>query len=297
MLQFSPLIDASELYRRLNDSDPRVIDCRFNLMQPEAGQQAWLAGHIPGSVYADLDQDLAAPVSPQSGRHPLPEVTTACETFSRMGIDSNTTVVVYDAGNGGIAARAWWLLRWLGHTDVALLDGGLEAWQRAGYALESGEITVEPRTFEGIANDALVLTTADIVASGDSIDELNIVDARDAARFTGEVEPIDAVAGHIPGTRNLPFAGALDANNRWNSRQELAKWWVRELGEQPAGGYGVMCGSGVTACHLVLSACLAGLSEPRVYIGSWSEWIRDPKRSIARGDQGLDSIQEAAEPA
>ncbi len=297
MPEFSPLIDAAELHRRINDSDLRVIDCRFDLMNPEAGRQAWLTGHIPGSVYADLDQDLAGPVSPQSGRHPLPDAAIACETFGRMGIDSNITVVVYDACNGGIAARAWWLLRWLGHANVALLDGGLEAWQREGYALESGEIRVEPRAFAGTANDELVITTADIIASGDSIADLNIIDARDAARFRGEVEPIDAVAGHIPGTRNLPFTAALDANNRWISSEELAKWWARGLGEQPAGGYSVMCGSGVTACHLVLSACLAGLSEPRVYVGSWSEWIRDPKRSIARGDPGRDSAQRAAEPA
>lgn len=297
MPEFSPLMDAAELHRRLDDSDLRVVDCRFNLMDPGAGRQAWLSGHIPGSVYADLDQDLAGPVSAQSGRHPLPDAATACETFSRMGIDSNTTVVVYDAGNGGIAARAWWLLRWLGHRKVGLLDGGLDAWQQEGYVLEPGETRVEPRTFVGIANDERVITTAEIIASGDSIADLNIVDAREAARFRGEVEPIDPVAGHIPGTRNLPFTDALDANNRWNSPQELADWWTRELGEQPEGGYSVMCGSGVTACHLVLSASLAGLSEPRVYVGSWSEWIRDPQRSIARGEQGPDSAQKAAEPA
>ncbi|TDJ42359.1 MAG: sulfurtransferase [Gammaproteobacteria bacterium] len=297
MQELSPLIDAAELHRQLNDTELRVVDCRFDLMDPEAGRQAWLNGHIPGSVYADLDRDLAGPVSPQSGRHPLPDAATACETFSRMGIDSDTNVVVYDAGNGGIAARAWWLLRWLGHARVALLDGGLDTWQQEGYALESGETKVERRTFTGIANDELVITTADIIASGDSIADLNIVDARAAARFRGEVEPIDPVAGHIPGTRNLPFTDALDANNRWNSRQELADWWARELGEQPEGGYSVMCGSGVTACHLVLSASLAGLSEPRVYVGSWSEWIRDPERSIARGEQGLDAAQKAAEPA
>lgn len=282
MPDYSPLIAASELQNRLNEPDLRVIDCRFDLMNPQAGRLAWLDGHIPGAVYAHLDQDLAGPVSNHTGRHPLPETAAACDTFSRLGIDNETTVVVYDSGNGGIAARAWWLLRWLGHQRVAVLDGGIAAWNEGGYALESGTSAVEPRTFTGVANDERVITTAEILAKGDAIAELNIVDARDATRFSGALEPIDPVAGHIPGTRNLPFAAALQENGCWRSPRELDDMWTSRLGEHPEGGYGVMCGSGVTACHLVLSACLAGRPEPRLYVGSWSEWIRDPGRPVAR---------------
>jgi len=282
MPYFSPLIVASELQVRLNEPNLRVIDCRFDLMNPQAGRLAWLQGHIPGAVYADLDKDLAGPVTEHTGRHPLPETTAACDTFGRLGIDNETTVVVYDSGNGGVASRAWWLLRWLGHQRVALLDGGYAAWNAAGYALESGMNTVEPRTFNGVANNDLVITTAEILARGDAIDALNIIDARDAARFSGASEPIDPVAGHIPGTRNLPFGEALQENGCWKSPQELDEMWTSRFGAHPDGGYGVMCGSGITACHLVLSARLAGHPEPRLYVGSWSEWIRDSGRPVAR---------------
>ncbi len=283
MPDFSPLIDASELQNRVNEPDLRVIDCRFDLMNPQAGRLAWLDGHIPGAVYADLDQDLAGPVGEHTGRHPLPEADTACETFGRLGIDSRSTVVVYDSGSGGIAARAWWLLHWLGHKRVALLDGGFAAWVEQGYALETGTSDVEPRKFNGTANSALVITTAEILAKADAIAELNIIDARDAARFNGEIEPIDPVAGHIPGARNMPFGDALQENGAWRSPQELHALWKNRFGDRPETGYSMMCGSGVTACHLVISACLAGYPEPRLYVGSWSEWIRDSDRPVATG--------------
>ncbi len=283
MADFSPLIAVPELHSRVNEPDLRVIDCRFDLMNPQAGRLAWLDGHIPGAVYADLDQDLAGPVSAHTGRHPLPGADVACDTFGRLGIDNDTAVVVYDSNNGGIAARAWWLLRWLGHERVALLDGGFAAWGEAGYALESGMHDVERCKFNGAPNNDLVITTAEILAKGDAIAELNLVDARDAARFSGELEPIDPVAGHIPGARNLPFGEALHENGRWRTRQEINDLWRSRLGEQPEGGYGVMCGSGVTACHLVLAARLAGHPEPRLYAGSWSEWIRDSGRPVGKG--------------
>jgi len=283
MTDFSPLIVVSELHRRVGELDLRVIDCRYDLMNPRAGRLAWVNSHIPGAVYADLDQDLAGPVTEHTGRHPLPTVDAACETFGRFGIDDETTVVVYDSGNGGIAARAWWLLRWLGHERVALLDGGFAAWHEAGFTLESGAHDVVPRTFNGTPSNERVITTAEILAKGDAIAELNLVDARDAVRFRGELEPIDPVAGHIPGARNMPFGDALNENGRWKTPQELDEWWRSRLGAQPEGGYGVMCGSGVTACHLVLAARLAGHPEPRLYAGSWSEWIRDSGRPVGKG--------------
>ncbi len=284
MQDFSPLIVASELLIRINEPDLRVIDCRFDLMSPQAGRLAWLDGHIPGAVYADLDQDLAGPVSQTSGRHPLPDIDSICETFGNFGIDETTTVVVYDSGNGGVAARAWWLLRWLGHDRVALLDGGLAAWEEAGNPLESGPLIADGRRFIGTPDNDMVINTDEIVAAGNPISTLAIVDARDATRFRGEHEPIDRVAGHIPGTQNLPFSESLQANGRWKTPQALEKLWTRLLGGRPEDAWGVMCGSGVTACHLSLSALLAGYPEPRLYVGSWSEWIQDPCRPVGKSD-------------
>ncbi len=284
MSDFSPLIVVSELLNRIDEPDLRLIDCRFDLMNPQAGRLAWLDGHIPGAVYADLDNDLASRPGPTTGRHPLPDIGAICETFGRLGIDETTTVVVYDSGSGGIAARAWWLLRWLGHERVALLDGGFAAWNESGSPLETGPATNDQREFIGKPRNDRVIATEEILAAGDAISKLMIVDARDAGRFRGDVEPIDTVAGHIPGTRNLPFGESLLSNGRWKSPKALDEMWTRLLGGRPADAWGVMCGSGVTACHLALSAKLAGYPEPRLYVGSWSEWIRDPSRAVGRGD-------------
>lgn len=283
MQDFSPLIVASELLKRIDEPDLRVLDCRFDLMNPQAGHLAWLDGHIPGAVYADLDQDLAGAVSQTSGRHPLPDIVSICETFGNFGIDDTTTVIVYDSGNGGVAARAWWLLRWLGHDRVALLDGGFSAWLQAGNPLESGPVSPDGRKFVGTPDYDRVIGTEEIVAAGNAISTLSIVDARDATRFRGEHEPIDRVAGHIPGTRNLPFGESLQANGCWKTPKALEELWTRLLGGRPEATWGVMCGSGVTACHLALSALLAGYPEPRLYVGSWSEWIQDPSRPVGKG--------------
>ena len=281
MPEFGPLISVEDLNRRLEESDSRVLDCRFDLGNPKAGRESWLEAHIPGAVYADLDNDLSAPVTSESGRHPLPGPATASETFSRLGIGTDTNVVVYDAGPGAFAARAWWMLHWLGHQQVAVLDGGFAAWRAQGYSVESGEVTVEPSRFDGVPCRELVLTTEEVCASGASA--LMLVDAREAPRFAGSIEPIDAVAGHIPGALNRPFADSLDGEGLWKSPDELAALWQETLGERLGEPWAVMCGSGVTACHLAISAALAGLPRPRLYVGSWSEWICDPERPVEKG--------------
>ena len=284
-----PLIRCDALRRRLGQRGLVVVDCRFNLLDPEAGRAAWLAGHVPGAVYAHLDNDLAGPITADSGRHPLPDVASLSETFGRLGIGSRSDVVVYDDGSGGIAARAWWLLRWLGHERVQLLDGGFKSWLNAGFDTEAGAVTVPPASFDAAEQAGWVVTTqevADALARGD----LCLVDARDAERFRGDREPIDAVAGHVPGALNFPFADNLEADGTWRSPDGLRAVWQARLGDRTSGNWAVMCGSGVTACHLALAAELAGLRAPRLYAGSWSEWIRDPARPVA-GGQGF------AEPA
>jgi len=282
-MQLRHLITAQHLAESMASGRVRVVDCRFDLMDSDAGLRAYHAGHIPGAVFADLDRDLSGPVGPDTGRHPLPAAGTLAATFGRLGIDHDTPVVVYDAGNGGLAVRAWWLLRWLGHEQVALLDGGLAAWEQLDLALQPGDETCEPAQFEPRPHDALVMTLDELLHNGSTAEGLNLIDARDAIRFRGESEPIDPVAGHIPGARNLPYSNSLHDDGRWKDERKLRGIWAETLGNDTETPSAVMCGSGVTACHLVLSALLAGYREPRVYIGSWSEWIRDPGRPVASG--------------
>jgi thiosulfate/3-mercaptopyruvate sulfurtransferase len=274
------LINTETLASRLNDTDQCCIDCRFDLMDPSIGQEQYLQGHIPGAVYADLDADLAGPVTSTSGRHPLPDIANTVLKLRQLGIGEHTRVTVYDSGNGAIAARAWWLLRYLGHNQVTLLDGGFARWQREGRAVEAGVVARTAATFDAALQIDRVIETADLTAAGDAVSELRLVDARDSARFRGEVEPIDAVAGHIPGALNLPFTECLNQDGTWRSSAEIRQMLARVLGDDLHTSWSVMCGSGVTACHLAVSGLLAGYEEPRLYVGSWSEWIRDPKRKV-----------------
>jgi len=277
------LIEVDELASRLSDDPPTIIDCRFDLMNPDSGHKGYLAGHIPGAVYANLDTDLAAPVEASTGRHPLPDAEILACTFRRLGVSRDTPVVVYDTAAGAMAARAWWSLRWLGHKDVRLLDGGLPAWEAAKLPLEDGAVAVEPGDFTADPLEGFLLTTSEVLAGIEGDGDLLLIDARDAARFRGEVEPIDAMAGHIPGTRNLPFTEALNEKGTFKRQEGLEALWRGVLGDSKDAAWSVMCGSGVTACHLAISALLAGYREPRVYVGSWSEWIRDPDRPVATG--------------
>ena len=290
------LIPFQELSERLHEPGWRVVDCRFELTQPELGYRQYLEGHIPGAVYAHLDRDLAGPVTASTGRHPLPAAEDFAGTLGRFGINERTRVVVYDQAGGAIAARLWWMLRWIGHGHVRLLDGGFAAWQRHGLPLESGAREFEPEQYEGHPDADMVITTAEIEAGLGGAGSIPLVDARGEERFRGESEPIDPVAGHVPGARNFPFSLSLTGQGTWRSGEELREAWEeaapRSAPGRPAGaprdpgsGWAVMCGSGVTACHLALSAGLAGLPMPRLYAGSWSEWIRDPRRPVATGDE------------
>ncbi|MGH8194372.1 MAG: sulfurtransferase [Woeseiaceae bacterium] len=273
------LIGADELQRHLREPAWRIVDCRFELTQPEKGHADYLDGHIPGAAYAHLDGDLAAPVTATTGRHPLPHPEDFTATLGRWGISRETHVVVYDQASGAIAARLWWMLReWLGHPSVVLLDGGYDAWLRAGLAIETGIPALVPATYVGQVNERAVVTTEELQRA--LVTEF-LLDARDATRFAGLREPIDAAAGHVPGAMNVPFTASLHADGTWRGQAELeAAWSVIFAGDRDR-GWNTMCGSGVTACHLALSAELAGFRTPRLYAGSWSEWIRDPGRPVA----------------
>ena len=283
-MSIKPLLECQELSGRLEDSNWRVIDCRFDLSDSTAGRRDFEAAHIPGAVFMDLNEDLAAKPEAGTGRHPLPDVALIEGKIGRLGVDRSTTVVVYDGGNGAMAARAWWIFRWLGHENVKLLNGGWAAWAALGHPVSSDPVVVSPTKFVAKLRDEMVVTTDEISSSMEQIPAMNLLDARDARRFAGEHEPIDKVAGHVPGARNLPFPESLNDDGSWKSAAELAALWSRQLGNNKQTQWVAMCGSGVTACHLALSAVEAGYREPRLYIGSWSEWIADSGRPIGLGE-------------
>jgi thiosulfate/3-mercaptopyruvate sulfurtransferase len=283
-MDFKTTIDAVSLQTLIGSPSVVVLDCRFDLAAPDAGKQAYLRRHIPTARYVDLNRDLSAPVSPATGRHPLPVPEHLAAVFGRLGVSSGTQVIAYDELNGSFAARAWWLLRWLGHDRAAVLDGGLRAWLEAGGAFESGEPQAPARAaiFAPRPDSAAVVTTAEMLEALQDRRRL-VVDARAPERFAGLIEPIDPVAGHVPGAINHPFTANLREDGRFLAQPELERRWRERLGRSAPADVIAMCGSGVTACHHLLALELAGFPGAKLYAGSWSEWIRDPKRPIARG--------------
>jgi len=275
---------AQELLDCLDDPNWVVIDCRFDLGDPAAGRRAYEAARIPGAVFLDLDKDLAGPVTEATGRHPLPDPEVLGARMGELGIGESQRVVVYDEGPGAIAARAWWILRWLGHEAVYLLDGGLGNWGSMGFPLTAGAGSRSAAKFRPMRRNERVLDTVELAADVASIARHNLLDARDAKRFRGEIEPIDPVAGHIPGAINLPFADFVREDGTWLPLAERAALLEAAIGTDRIVEWSVMCGSGVTACHLAITGLEAGFREPRLYVGSWSEWILDPERPIASSD-------------
>ena len=282
MTDYSSVISAEELAEMLGTEALCLVDCRFDLLQPEAGREQWRTSRIPGAQYAHLDEDLAGPVSPETGRHPLPSPASIVNCFRRLGVNRDSQVVVYDDSAGAIAARAWWLFRWLGHDRVAVLDGGFSNWREGGGAIDEKPPTSGvPGNFDGEPRSDWIVTTEDVLEQGAL--PLRLRDARDAARFRGEIEPIDPVAGHVPGSRNLPFSELLAPGGRMLPPSEVRKRISDSLDNDLERPWTVMCGSGVTACHLALGAQYAGLQAPRLYVGSFSEWIRDSGRPVGKG--------------
>lgn len=278
----TPIISTAELAERLSDAGCFVADCRFELSDRGAGRAAWESGHIPGAVHVDLERDLSTPVTAVSGRHPLPHPDAFAHTLSRLGISGDTDVVCYDAGNGAFAARLWWMLRWAGHDAVAVLDGGFAAWVAEGRPVSrEAPPPRPPARFIARPRPDMVVDAAGVasaLARGETL-----VDVRGAERFAGKAEPIDAVAGHVPGALNLPFADNLAADGRFLEPAGLAALWQARTGSRTGRAPICMCGSGVTACQGLLALEAAGIAGGRLYAGSWSEWIRDPARGVARG--------------
>ncbi len=275
------LISARQLCDRLEDNNLLVFDCRFDLAEPQKGEQAYHQAHIPGAFYAHLDRNLSSPITADSGRHPMPDSQLLIGWLASCGLQADSQVVVYDDTGGAMAARLWWLLKCLGHEAVALLDGGWPAWLEGGYAVNAELPEAQTSTFHARLDPHCVVSTEQILRHLNT-PSCVIVDVRAAARFRGEQEPIDPVAGHIPGAWNIPLTENLDEHGHFKSKQELALVYEKLMQQHPPAQQVYMCGSGVTACHSVLAMEILSGQRPRVYAGSWSEWIRDDRRPIAR---------------
>jgi thiosulfate/3-mercaptopyruvate sulfurtransferase len=284
---FTTIISADALGSAL-ENNCVVFDCRFSLTDVNAGRSAYNESHVLGAFYLHLDDDLSSPITPKSGRHPLPLLDGLVKRLELAGVSQNTQVVVYDDCGGAMAARAWWLIRCLGHKAVAVLDGGFPAWLAA-----KGIISPDSSATAAIADTVLLKEDlsrrlADHYLSVEGLQQalsdqsICLVDARGAERFRGEAEPIDPVAGHIPGALNRPLTDNLD-NGFFKSPNCLQEEWLDMLNGEAAETVVHMCGSGVTACHNLLAMEIAGLKGSRIYAGSWSEWIRDASREVAKG--------------
>lgn len=271
------LIDAQSLHDRLDDPSLVVIDTRFNLFDVHEGRNAYLEAHIPGAVYAHLDEDLSGPPLTDAGRHPLPSPEAMEALFSRLGIGQASQVVAYDQLDGVVAARAWWMLRYMGHEAVAVLDGGWRSWTEGGYPSRGGEERRDAGAFRGRPRRDWLVTV-------DQVDTASrLVDCRHPRRYRGEKEPLDPVAGHIPGAVNRFHGENLDEGGRFLPPSTLAASFEATLAGTPIEQAVFYCGSGVTACHGLLAARHAGLGDGRLYVGSWSEWCSDPARPVATG--------------
>lgn len=282
-MTYKTLIDVNDLMVHLNDPDWAIIDCRFKLNDPDYGRREYLNAHIPGALYADLNNDLSAPVVPgKTGRHPLPTISEAVELFSNFGIGPHVQVVAYDDAGGALAAvRIWWMLRWLGHDRAAVLDGGWQKWQGDEFPIKNGNEERPRREFIPSPHPDLIVSAQQVDQMRKNPDYL-VIDARAAERYHGENETIDPVAGHIPGAVSAPYLENLDENGEFKPAEELREIYKNLIGDIPLENVAFYCGSGVTSVHDILAAMHAGLGEGRLYVGSWSEWITDPKRPVSQ---------------
>jgi thiosulfate/3-mercaptopyruvate sulfurtransferase len=279
-VSYTTLVDVATLRAHLDDPSWLVVDVRHQLADTGYGERAYAAGHIPGAVFLHCDRNLSGPMTGSNGRHPLPDAETLARRLGEIGVGATTQVVVYDDAQGMIAGRLWWLLRWLGHDAVALLDGGLQAWRAAGGALTEVLPTLLAKAFVARPQDGLV--NADYVLERIETPQMHLVDARSADRFRGENETIDPVGGHIPGAVNRFFKDNLQPDGRFKPAAELRAEWLAVLAGALPDQVVHQCGSGVSACLNIVAMEIAGLSGSRLYAGSWSEWCADPGRPVER---------------
>jgi thiosulfate/3-mercaptopyruvate sulfurtransferase len=279
---WTTLISAQELASAIDHCV--VVDCRHELLNPATGPQAYAQGHLPGARFMHQDHDLAGPKNGRNGRHPLPDRAAMAERLRAAGLHRDQQLVAYDDHGGMYAVRLWWLARWLGHENVAVLDGGIKAWTGAGFPLDTAVPLPRPGDFAESASLVRAVDTREIVDQLGT-DRLIIVDMRAPERYRGEAEPIDPVAGHVPGALNRPFQQNLRPDGRFKPAEVLRQEYEALLGGRPPSDVAFHCGSGVVACHGVIAMELAGLTGSALYPGSWSEWCADPGRPVATGPE------------
>ena len=280
---YNTIISAQDLNSIISDDNVRVFDCRFSLKDPQGGLKCYQAGHLPNTQFADMDTQLSSAMTDTSGRHPLPDPEVFVEQLRAWGINNDTQVIAYDDMKGAFAARLWWMMRWVGHNNVAVLNGGMEKWTEQGYALNQDNVEVPRGNFTGQANMEW-LVDIDTVSSELEAGNITLIDARAADRFTAKDDKTDPVPGHIPGSTNLPFGGNLTSDGLMQAPDAIKQRFEKVIKDRPVDDVINMCGSGVTACHNLLAQAIAGMPPMKIFIGSWSQWIRDPSRPVATGE-------------
>lgn len=281
-MSYQSIISTEDLNKHLDNNNWFVFDCRFLLKDPDGGLKKFQQGHIPGAQFADMDNDLASPMTKTSGRHPLPEAEKFINKLREWGVNNDSQVICYDDMSGAFSARLWWLLKWLGHDEVAVLDGGIDKWIANNYSLETEVRSRVTSVFEGKPNDAMWVDV-NFVQQQLVKKNVKLLDARSNERFTGVDKKTDPVPGHVPGAISFPFAGNLNQQGMFLSALELKQRFAKEFVEGQQDKLINMCGSGVTACHNLLAMSVAGLPMTRLFVGSWSEWIKDQNRPVATG--------------
>jgi thiosulfate/3-mercaptopyruvate sulfurtransferase len=283
-MKYSTFIQPSDLLAQINNPRWAIFDCRFDLQDASAGELSYLEAHIPGAQYAHLEDDLSGPITGLTGRHPLPSIEEMAALFGQWGIDAETQVVAYDSRGGGIAARLWWALKYLGHDAVAILEGGFPAWEREGYPIQSGK---EQRSAAQFVPRLRPEMRIDIEELENHLDDFSqgMIDSRSAERYRGEEEPLDPVAGHIPGSLNRFWGSNLDEDHRLLAADTLREKFLTLIGDKQPSDLVVYCGSGVTGCFNLVIMEHLGMPGARLYPGSWSEWCADEDRPIKVGPE------------
>lgn len=281
----NPLVSKKWLLARMYEPNMVIVDCRFQLGAPEAGRTAYAESHIPGAIYLDLESDLSAPIGEHGGRHPLPEPEALAKRLGRAGINNDSVVIAYDDQGGMYASRLWLLLRWLGHEQVYVMEEGFSAWQQDGYPITADQPVVIPSSFQPAVRDELIAGVEDVRSATDNPDIL-LVDSREAPRYLGQSEPIDAKAGHIPSAINAFWKNNLDAEGKWTSEEQRRASLSEVIDALDAGREVIVyCGSGVSACPNIVALHSLGYSNVRLYAGSWSDWISYEENPVATGKE------------
>ena len=282
-MSYITIISAENLIKSLQDENTLVFDCRCDIKDTTYGIQAYTEGHIPGSIYVNVDTDLASEKTPSSGRHPLPDVHALSEKLSQWGLSSEKQAVIYDDASGAFAGRMWWILKWLGHKKVAVLDGGLGSYMSTGGKLTTDETIFEKNIFTPNIQSEMVVEITDVEEAQYKMNKL-IIDARSKERYLGIKDLVDPIAGHVPGAISHPLSLNLNKDGKFRSPEDLKLAFDKIIADTTSENVISMCGSGITACHNILAMEIAGIKGIKLYVGSWSEWITDKSRPIANID-------------